>query len=65
MQEKYQWAQSQRDRGLPTIPSTILEELIYNPFMRVDQDVIRDAVGLPHGSPVEVMHALRELKNQS
>lgn len=33
---KLAWAQQQRQAGLPTIPSTIEEELETNPFMRVD-----------------------------
>lgn len=32
--EKLSWAQEQRQSGLPTIPSTIDEELETNPFMR-------------------------------
>jgi hydroxyacylglutathione hydrolase len=36
IQQKLTWAQQQRQAGLPTIPSTIEEELETNPFMRVD-----------------------------
>lgn len=32
--QKLSWAQEQRQSGLPTIPSTIEEELETNPFMR-------------------------------
>lgn len=34
--QKLAWAQQQRQSGLPTIPSTIGEELEINPFMRSD-----------------------------
>lgn len=34
--EKLGWAKQQRIKGLPTVPSTIEEELETNPFMRVD-----------------------------
>lgn len=34
--EKLSWAQKQRQSGLPTIPSTIEQELETNPFMRSD-----------------------------
>lgn len=34
--QKLAWAERQRRVGLPTIPSTIQEELESNPFMRVD-----------------------------
>lgn len=36
IQQKLSWAQQQRQAGLPTIPSTIEEEMETNPFMRVD-----------------------------
>lgn len=36
LREKLSWAQQQRLAGLPTIPSTIEEELETNPFMRVE-----------------------------
>lgn len=34
--QKLSWAQQQRQAGLPTIPSTIEEEMETNPFIRVD-----------------------------
>lgn len=36
IRQKLAWAQQQSRSGLPTIPSTIGEELETNPFMRVD-----------------------------
>lgn len=36
IQQKLSWAQDQQQKGLPTIPSTIREELETNPFMRAD-----------------------------
>jgi hydroxyacylglutathione hydrolase len=33
--EKLIWAQEQRQNNLPTVPSTIADEKLYNPFMRV------------------------------
>lgn len=35
-QQKLSWAKQQRQAGLPTVPSTIEEELETNPFMRAD-----------------------------
>lgn len=54
---RLQWAKEQREKGLPTIPSTIGEEKQINVFMRTKL--------LPkYGSnPVDVMGALREEKN--
>ena len=34
--QKLSWAQKKREASLPTVPSTIEEELETNPFMRVD-----------------------------
>lgn len=34
--QKLSWAQDQKQKGLPSIPSTIEEEMDTNPFMRVD-----------------------------
>lgn len=36
IKQKLAWAQQQQEKGLPTIPSTIEEEMETNPFMRVD-----------------------------
>ncbi len=58
---KLEWARAQREAGLSTVPSTIAEELTYNPFMRVDQGSVQAAVG--ETAPAEVMKALRERKN--
>jgi len=61
---KLEWAEAKVSKKEYTVPSTIAEELTFNPFMRVtNPDVIKN-VGLPEGSdPVKVMHALREAKN--
>ncbi|XP_021762312.1 hydroxyacylglutathione hydrolase cytoplasmic-like [Chenopodium quinoa] len=59
--EKLAWAQNQRNAGLPTIPSTIAEELETNPFMRVDIPEIQQKLGL--NSPVEALREIRKLKD--
>eukprot|EP00386_Alphamonas_edax_P002587 GDKI01007765.1.p1 GENE.GDKI01007765.1~~GDKI01007765.1.p1 ORF type:complete len:339 (-),score=100.39 GDKI01007765.1:24-1040(-) len=73
-QEKMTWCQARRGETpnvpkeqqqsppLPTVPSTVGDELAYNPFMRCTQESVQKAVG--GGSPVEVMHKLREWKNK-
>jgi len=38
-------AAAQRARGEPTLPSTIAEERACNPFLRVDEPAVRDALG--------------------
>lgn len=59
--EKLSWAQNQREVGLPTIPSTIAEELETNPFMRVDLPEVQSKVGC--NSPVEGLREIRKLKD--
>lgn len=59
-----------RERGEPTVPSTIADELACNPFMRLTEPTVH-AFALRHSgrpdttrlSPVEVMQALRDAKN--
>lgn len=59
LQKKLAWAQNQRQAGLPTVPSTIEEELETNPFMRVDLPELQKLVGF--NDPIE---ALREIRKQ-
>ncbi|KAK6936579.1 Metallo-beta-lactamase [Dillenia turbinata] len=59
--QKLAWAQQQRQAGLPTIPSTIEEELETNPFMRVDLPQLQEAVGCK--SPVDALQEIRQRKD--
>eukprot|EP00011_Vannellida_sp_DIVA3-517-6-12_P006302 CAMPEP_0114609078 /NCGR_PEP_ID=MMETSP0168-20121206/2905_1 /TAXON_ID=95228 ORGANISM="Vannella sp., Strain DIVA3 517/6/12" /NCGR_SAMPLE_ID=MMETSP0168 /ASSEMBLY_ACC=CAM_ASM_000044 /LENGTH=253 /DNA_ID=CAMNT_0001819989 /DNA_START=107 /DNA_END=864 /DNA_ORIENTATION=- len=60
VKEKLQWATERREKSLTTVPSTVGEELTYNPFMRVESDEIKAALGLPiTTAPEEVMTVLR------
>jgi len=64
VQEKFAWARARRGEGLTTIPSTVEEELAFNPFCRVALPSVAEAVGLrPDSSPVDVMAALRTRKD--
>ncbi|KAG5533638.1 hypothetical protein RHGRI_027730 [Rhododendron griersonianum] len=58
---KLSWAQHQRQTGLPTIPSTIEEELETNPFMRVDLPEVQEKVGCK--SPVDALREIRQRKD--
>ena len=62
LQQKLTWAKDRRQRGLSTVPSTLAEELSYNPFMRVDQPPVAAAVGAT--DPIEVMRLVRERKDR-
>ncbi len=61
LREKINWAKLRRSKNLPTIPSTLREEMLYNPFLRVHDDVIRNAVG--GNDPVTVLANLRRKKD--
>ena len=61
-------AKAQRERGEPTLPSTIGLELQTNPFMRSDSDAVRDAAITHAGasavrSRTDVFATLRAWKN--
>ncbi|XAR66056.1 Hydroxyacylglutathione hydrolase [Bertholletia excelsa] len=59
--QKLSWAQHKRQEGLPTVPSTIEEELETNPFMRVDLPEVQEKVGCK--SPVEAIKVIRQQKD--
>ncbi|KAJ7965174.1 Hydroxyacylglutathione hydrolase [Quillaja saponaria] len=61
IQQKLLWAQNQHQAGLPTIPSTIEEELVTNPFMRVDLPELQEKVG--YKSPIEALREIRKRKD--
>jgi len=61
LKDKLVWAQERRDKGLTTMPSTIDEELKYNPFMRVDTPEMQKRCGTQSG--VETMNYLRNEKD--
>jgi len=56
-----------RGRGVPTVPSTIGEELATNPFLRCDEPAVRHAAearaGAPLATTAEVFAVLRQWKN--
>jgi hydroxyacylglutathione hydrolase len=67
LQQWYERAQRLRERGLPTLPSTIGLERDTNPFLRAQQVDVAKAAAVWAGrsltSPVEVFAVLREWKN--
>ena len=54
-------AQAMRERGEPTVPSTIAEELATNPFMRCDEPAL--AARFPGANAEEVLGAVRKAKD--
>ena len=59
--------QAKRDRGVPTLPSTLAEERATNPFLRAGEPGVRGVAearaGRKLGDAVAVFAALREWKN--
>ena len=50
-------------QGLPTVPSTILQEKTTNIFLRAGRDEIKSAVNMPDAADAEVFAELRRRKN--
>lgn len=67
LQQRRAREQAKRDRGEPTVPSTIAEERATNPFLRVEQGVVRVAAerraGRPLADRVAVFAEVRAWKN--
>lgn len=61
-QEKLNWAKGRRERNLATIPSTIGEEKLFNPFMRTHQPSIKKR--FESDDVIEVMRAVRAAKDK-
>ena len=67
LRRRLEEATTMRDRGLPTLPSTLRSELDCNPFLRIDAPAVRAAVAArdPGASAdrVEAFAALRRWKD--
>lgn len=52
-----------RERGEPTIPSTLAEERATNPFLRADAPALQARLGMAGADPMEVFAELRRRKD--
>ncbi|XP_049868893.1 hydroxyacylglutathione hydrolase, mitochondrial isoform X2 [Pectinophora gossypiella] len=59
--KKMQWSVERREKGLPTVPSTIGEEKMYNPFMRVTEPAVMQFAGFH--DPIATMKVIRSQKD--
>lgn len=59
--EKLKWAEAKRKANERTIPSTIGDEITFNPFMRVAEESLKKRYG--ESDPIKVMHKLRAEKD--
>ncbi|MGI3169034.1 hydroxyacylglutathione hydrolase [Pseudooceanicola sp. C21-150M6] len=55
--------QAQRNRGEPTVPVSLAEELKTNPFLRCHTPEVQKAVGMEGASPAEVFAEVRRRKD--
>ncbi|MGZ5006282.1 MAG: hydroxyacylglutathione hydrolase [Methylobacter sp.] len=53
-----------REKNLPTVPSTIEQELATNPFFREDSLMLRKTIKMMDNAPVEVFAEVRRLKDR-
>src|SRR6056297_3436522 len=53
-----------RATGLPTVPSTLAEELATNPLLRASEAAIAAHLGMAGAAPVDVFAKIRSLKDQ-
>ena len=52
-----------RQRGVPTVPAAISEELMTNPFLRTDRPEIAEALGMTGAAAIDVFVALPRRKD--
>ena len=58
---KLDWALEKRSSNQQTVPSTIGDEKLFNPFMRVDSDSLKQRYGV--SDPILCMEKLRKEKD--
>jgi hydroxyacylglutathione hydrolase len=67
LRERHSREQGKRDRGLPTVPSSIAEERATNPFLRAGEPAVFAAAqahaGRPLADAVDAFAVVREWKN--
>lgn len=61
IKDKMSWAQSKRGKEEPTVPSTIGEEKMINPFMRVHDSAVQQHAG--QNEPIATMGFIRTEKD--
>ena len=54
----------ERASGKPTLPTSLVQELHTNPFLRVNSPEIRAHLGMEEASEAEVFAALRRMKDR-
>ncbi|EME30514.1 hydroxyacylglutathione hydrolase [Galdieria sulphuraria] len=63
IQTKLAWAEQRRSLHEPTVPSTLSEEVQYNPFMRVTEKKLQESLRMLDSDPVDILAYLRKQKD--
>jgi len=61
--EKLDWAKEKKSKNEATVPSTIEQELKFNPFMRVHKKTIAQNLNMSDATPIQIMAELRKRKD--
>ncbi|XP_062444452.1 hydroxyacylglutathione hydrolase-like protein isoform X2 [Rhea pennata] len=62
VKKKLAWAKRRDDEDLPAVPSTLQEEFLYNPFLRVTEEPLQKFTG--ETDPVEVLRTLHAQRDR-
>lgn len=62
IKDRIEWAKVSRVSMNPTVPSTMGQEKLWNPFMRVDEPGVQEHTG--QTDPICVMQAIRDEKDR-
>ncbi|MDD5460171.1 MAG: hydroxyacylglutathione hydrolase [Methylococcales bacterium] len=64
LQQRMEVINQLREKHLPTVPSTIEQELATNPFLREDSLALRSVINMTNSKSVEVFAEVRRLKDR-
>jgi len=62
--QRYETIKTLRAAGKPTVPSSVADELVTNPFLRAKDPGVQKAVGMDGGDPVAVFAEVRKRKDR-
>ncbi len=63
IQQRLANVKQKRSQHQPTIPSTLAEELLTNPFLRSNDPALKQALGMENATELEVFTKVRQLKD--
>jgi hydroxyacylglutathione hydrolase len=63
LQQKMTVINQLREKQLPTVPTTLEQELATNPFFREDSVMLQETLGMTNSKPVEIFAKIRRLKD--